>query len=152
MYAYRISREKFASDLTGEGARRFGGRWNKKGDAVLYCSSSISLATLEVLVHVPQHIAPEDLLLTTLFIPNELTLEWISEGQLPNNWRIYPAPSILAKMGSNWIIKEETAILKVPSGIIPTEYNFLINPRHIDFSQIRTEKVEEFKLDSRLFG
>jgi RES domain-containing protein len=148
---YRICRTQNSRDLSGTGARIFGGRWNYKGVSVVYTSESKALATLEYLVHVPLSLIPDELSLTSIKIPNSVVPKKIRLPKLPRNWRDYPAPAKLAKIGSDWVLRNETLLLKVPSAIIKDEFNILLNPAHRDMRVVKITDVEKYKLDERLF-
>lgn len=152
MHLFRIAREKYIRDLSGEGARKYGGRWNKKGDAVLYTSTHESLAALELLAHINLQLMPNDLQVLILSVPDELDSIQITQKQLHNNWRDYPAPVKLAEKGSKWISANKTLMLRVPSVIIPGEENVLLNPRHPQMQQVHIQKVRKFSFDSRILG
>lgn len=149
MHVYRIAREKYIRDLSGEGARLYGGRWNPRGKAVLYTSSHQSLAALEVLVHTSLQSIPPDLHMLTLWIPDETPAKEISLDELPGNWNEYPAPVFLAEIGKTWLNENSKLILKIPSAVIPAEWNVLINPAHELFSEIKIEDVKAFQFDPR---
>lgn len=151
MKLFRIAKSQNINDLSGTGARIYGGRWNHKGTAIIYTSESISLATVEYLVHVPLSIAPTNLCLATLQIPDEITPKEILITDLPDNWREYPAPSRLAESGSNWAKAKESLLLRVPSVVVEYEYNILINPSHSDMKHVTILQVESYKVDKRLF-
>ena len=150
MIVYRISKRKNIKDLSGTGARIFGGRWNNKGVSVLYTSESRALATLEFLVHVPLSLMPTDLSLASIKIPDSIVPKKILISKLPNNWRYYPAPSSLAKLGSDWVISNKTLLLRVPSAIVKDEYNILLNPAHENMKRVKIVDVEKYKVDERL--
>ena len=152
MRAYRITREEFAEDLSGEGARRFGGRWNRKGFSALYTASSISLAALEVLAHTSIHTMPEDLVVVEIEIPDEASRTVVPLYSLPENWRSFPAPAQLADLGTDWLRKNETLALEVPSVLIPKETNFILNPRHSEFEDVKIVEVQPFAFDARLLA
>jgi len=148
MLVYRITGSKYAHDLSGMGAALFGGRWNKKGIPVLYTSESQALSLLETVVNAP----PMLVLLMELLIfriPEDSIVE-IKEEALPHNWFKYPAPRILAEMGSKWAIQESTIALKVPSSIIPSSFNYLLNCQHPRFSEVELLSREIFHFDPRL--
>ncbi|HEY2120501.1 MAG TPA: RES family NAD+ phosphorylase [Candidatus Acidoferrum sp.] len=135
--------------LTGEGARRFGGRWNSPGLAIIYTAQSQSLAALEILVHIDS----DKILNTYTAIPIQVDQKFvlrIDDSELPNNWRAYPATRTTRKLGDNWLIKAESAVFQVPSAVIPNESNFLLNPAHPDFRKLIPSKPIPFKFDSRL--
>ncbi len=151
MKVFRIAKTQNINDLSGMGARIYGGRWNHKGTGIIYTSESISLATVEYLVHVPFSIAPTNLSLTTLQIPDQITPIGIMTDDLPDNWRKYPAPSILAESGTNWVRSNESLLLRVPSVVVQHEFNILINPLHPDMKHVTILQVESYKADKRLF-
>jgi RES domain-containing protein len=148
---YRISKTKNIRDLSETGARIFGGRWNNKGVNIIYTSESRALATLEFLVHVPLSLVPTDLSLASIKIPDSMVPKKISISNLPGNWREYPSPSELAKTGTDWVLKNETLLLKVPSAVVKNEFNLLLNPSHADMKQVKISNVEACKFDNRLF-
>ncbi|MEX0720738.1 MAG: RES family NAD+ phosphorylase [Balneolaceae bacterium] len=150
MHLFRITRKKYAGDLSGEGARIYGGRWNRKGVSVIYTSGHESLAALEVLTHTSIADIPKDLEMLVLFVPDDIRCEEVSAEDLPENWRVYPAPQHLAEIGIKWALYKNSLLLKVPSVIIPTEFNYLINPIHPDFSKVSIKEIRAFSFDDRL--
>ncbi|HSE42729.1 MAG TPA: RES family NAD+ phosphorylase [Acidobacteriota bacterium] len=152
MIAWRIvSKRRQNTAFDGEGARRFGGRWNPPGTRIVYTSSNLSLAALEFFVHVSIQTKPDDLISISLEIPDHLTIERIPESRLPKNWRNYPALPQLQSIGQKWLKAAKNAVLAVPSAIIPQELNYLINPEHADFAKCRINKPQPFVIDSRMF-
>ena len=135
----------------GEGARRYGGRWNHTGTSVVYTSGSLSLAALELFVHVDIDTAPGDLVAIQVDIPDTVTIETVKIESLPRDWRRYPAPEALKDIGTAWASKASTAILAVPSAVIPEERNYLLNPAHRDFKRIRLHKPVAFRFDPRMW-
>ncbi len=150
MEVYRIAKTRYLNDLSGSGARIFGGRWNHKGTSVIYTSENRALATVEYLVHAPLSIMPTSLSLMTLHIPNEISPQEIIPSVLPNNWRAYPAPTKLADIGTLWAKRNQSLLLRVPSAVVEHEYNILINPLHPDIGRLRITHVEKYSLDRRL--
>lgn len=150
MRAFRLAKRQYLTDLSGEGARLYGGRWNKKGTAALYASESRSLAALEYLVHVPRHLLPVDVWLAELDLPVS-GCETLSQENLPSDWRAYPAPNRLVEIGTSWLENAATLCVKVPSAVVKDEWNLLINPRHPLTEQIRILSIEEFSFDRRFF-
>ncbi len=150
MHLYRITKSKFVRDLSGEGAKLYGGRWNRKGIAVLYTSQQESLAALETLVHITASTAPSDLSLAVLSIPDSLKPRTVKMEDLPASWRNYPAPNKLAKIGTEWATSKLILMLTVPSALVKTEWNVLINPAHSDIEHVNILEVKEFRFDSRL--
>jgi RES domain-containing protein len=150
MELYRIARKRYIRDLSGEGARLFGGRWNSKGVPLVYTSEHVSLAAMEVLVHTPISEIPEDLMLATIQVPDHLSIRSILKTELPEGWRSYPAVDELVTTGTRWAEKRETLMLRVPSAVIPHDRNILINPLHKESTQVKISAVEEFSFDGRL--
>jgi RES domain-containing protein len=150
MIVYRIARSQHIGDLSGEGARLHGGRWNHRGTAIIYTSATRSLATVELLVHVSLSYAPTDLNIATIEIPDEPAPEEVEVAALPPNWRDYPAPPELADLGTSWARSGRSVLLRVPSAVVEHEHNILINPAHPDIALVVLAKVEDFRLDRRL--
>lgn len=140
------------SAFTGEGARRYGGRWNSKGFAVVYTSGSISLAILEILVHVQIYDILEEYVYTPVEFDHKLSRA-LNPAELPTHWNEDPSPQANKQIGDSWVESQESVILEVPSAIVPTEKNFLINPAHPGFSRLIIGEPEKLKFDHRLpFG
>lgn len=139
MRVWRLVRKRRLPDaFTGEGSRIAGGRWNSPGIRVVYTSSSLSLATLEYLVRANALRAPQDVYSIWADIPDDLKLEIIRPDQLVKRWRQYDPPILaLRDLGDAWFARARTAVLRVPSAVIPIENNFLLNPTHDDFDKIK---------------
>lgn len=150
MFLYRISRRAHIKDLSGSGARRYGGRWNHRGVPLVYTSESRSLATVEFLVHVSLPNAPGDLSMATLEVPENIAPKELNPSSLPKNWRDSPAPVELADLGTQWARSNTSLLLRVPSAVVEYEYNILINPLHQDVPRVKLVKVVPYKLDERL--
>jgi RES domain-containing protein len=152
MLVYRIASEPFASDLSGEGARLFGGRWNPCGIPVLYTSESIALATLEVLVNVPSDYLCLDMFSRiTIHVPDDVTIHTMETTTLPAEWCTYPAPPVLAELGRKWFQERTALVLKVPAVVVNGEdWNYLINPYHPDHHRILIDHITRFCFDTRL--
>jgi len=148
MIVYRITGHKYSKDLTGIGAAQFGGRWNKKGTPVLYTGESKEIALLETIAHTPPMLVPKLDILTIKIPDNSITEITIKE--LPKNWIDYPAPTILSEIAEKWIIKGESMALKVPSCIIHSAHNYILNAKHLDFNKIEVIEHKNFHFDSRL--
>jgi RES domain-containing protein len=145
--AYRILKRKFVGTaFSGEGARRYGGRWNSTGVAVVYTSSASSLAILEWRVHLTQWPGPP---LVIIGLEFDASLVW-SPTKLPANWQQWPHPKTNATVGDEWVRSGRSAVLKLPSAVAPNEFNFLLNPAHPDFAKVRIGKPQVFKADPRL--
>lgn len=151
MEVWRICRKEHAADpLSGKGGLVTGGRWHARGSRVVHTSSSLSLAALEVLVHASPTELPPDLMQIQVHIPDDLRVEEIAVSSLPRNWREYPAPASVQAIGTEWLESTRTAVLKVPSAVIPSESNYLINPAQRDAGRIQALRAEKFILDPRL--
>ncbi len=150
MRIWRLTSGGHAS-FDGEGSRLAGGRWNLRGTPVVYASESLALATLEYLVNVDPETAPGDLVAIAAVIPDELAIRTLSADRLPKNWRGFPASLELAVLGTRWADSLETAVLQVPSVVVPQESNFILNPRHADFSKIVVRTPIPFAFDTRVW-
>lgn len=150
MYVYRVSRPAYAEDLSGAGARLHGGRWNQIGTAVLYASESRSLATLEALVHVPVHLTPAERKMVVLEVPREVPDREIDVDELPEDWATDSPPDSLAAIGTRWIESEDELVLRVPSAVVPGEFNVMINPACPHARNVQIASIEDFRFDGRL--
>lgn len=150
--AWRLVKTKHLPQaFDGVGAWRVGGRWNNRGTAILYCSDSIALATLEILSHL-QSVAP---LPAYSVIPVQFDDELVEEidaSALPDNWKVFPAPSDTRRIGDDWVKHGATPVLRVPSVVVPRQYNYLINPSHDAFGQIVIGDPTTFEFDPRLLS
>jgi len=128
-----------------------GGRWNRRGRAVVYTSRTLSLAALEYFVHLAVADAPDDLVAVPADLPDSVSRQEVRLADLPRNWRAYPAPEALADVGTRWVEAGRTAVLIVPSAVIPRERNYLLNPVHPEFKFIRVGAPEPFTFDARIW-
>jgi RES domain-containing protein len=148
--AWRLVKSRHAGTaFDGEGARLYGGRWNSPGTRVAYASDSIALAALEVLVHLQSAAVLQSYMLATIRFPAG-AVEPLEQRALPKHWRRYPSPPENQALGDRWAAEGRALVLRVPSAIIPSSSNFLINPEHPDFRLIVVEPAEPFALDPRL--
>ena len=148
MIVYRLSKGQYANDLSGKGAELVGGRWNSRGNAMLYTSQSIALCVTEIAVHVPLGILPKDYQLIHIEIPDEDLLEM---KRLPKDWQSFPHSNSTQMIGDKFLKEHKHLVFKVPSAAVQGEFNFLINPRRKNFNQIKIVKIEDFNFDERLF-
>ncbi|MFD1628392.1 RES family NAD+ phosphorylase [Pseudopedobacter beijingensis] len=151
MLLFRLTRKRYADDLSGTGARLNGGRWNSIGTPMVYLASSKSLAVLEVLVHLPFELIPEDFYMATYHVPQQEILETETE-KLPANWKDIPHQNSTKNLGDMFIKDSKYFLYKVPSIIVNDEYNFLLNPHHPLVKEVKLEKLESFIFDTRLKG
>jgi RES domain-containing protein len=135
----------------GEGAFRFGGRWNSRGTRILYTAGSLSLAALEMLVHLNN----EEILLAYSFatadFDKSLILPIEEFRTLPENWSVSPPPLEIQRIGDEWAEAKASVVLKVPSSVLPVEFNYLINAGHTDFSKVKLGELQTFTFDERLY-
>lgn len=152
MRIWRLCRKQFAhSAFDGEGAKLYGGRWNHKGQPMVYASATLSLAVLEVLVHHRVSIPPADFIAIPAELPAKLKIETVRPADLPTDWRGDPAPVRLQEIGEGWLRSQSSLMLAVPSVIVPAEFNYLINPRHPDFAQLAIGTPQTFPFDARFW-
>lgn len=151
MIVYRIARGKYKDDLSGTGAEINGGRWNNKGTKVLYTASSIALAMAEVAVNVPFGILPRGYFVISIEIP-DVNISVVPVKNLKGTtWNSHPPSHITQKIGADFIKANKDLILKVPSVVAPGDFNFLINPSHVEFSKVKIIEKSPFGFDQRLF-
>lgn len=143
-----------ADDLSGEGAKKSGGRWNKKGTPVLYTSESIALACLETLVHINAQGLPLTRYLVRIDIPTRVwnLAKSLNAKTAGIGWDTLPAGTASIEKGQKWLQSNASALLLVPSIVIPQASNVLINPLHPDIKLIKAKKIEQFFYDPRLVG
>jgi len=149
MDVYRIASALYIKDLTGIGPKTYGGRWNYRGIPAIYTSETRALAALEFLVHIRTRTS-DNLRIVSISIPDSIVpLEFPIET-LPKGWRDHPPPFKLAEMGTDWLKSLKSLLLRVPSAVIPNEFNIIINPIHKDMKYVKISHVEDFTYDKRL--
>ncbi len=148
MKVYRIASAKYADDVTGEGSKIFGGRWNHKGVACIYTSESRALALLEYTVNINIYEIPRALYMITFEIQDNV--KSISESVLPGNWKNYPAPNETKDFGSKFLQSAEHAAIQIPSSIITDEYNYILNPLYKNSKQFKIVNMKDFIYDVRI--
>lgn len=148
--AWRITKRRYAaSAFDGEGARLYGGRWNSPGKPAVYVSESRALATLEILAGLRTPVViPAYALIGVAF--DEGLVSSVPDEALPSDWKIYPPAPSTQLLGDQWLRENVSAALRVPSALIPGEFNYLLNPLHPDFSSIRIGKPIDLHLDPRI--
>ncbi|TXK51863.1 RES family NAD+ phosphorylase [Pontibacter qinzhouensis] len=151
MIVYRLSKGRYRNDLSGKGAELAGGRWNSKGVAMLYTSESIALCTVEIAVHTPLGIVPNDYYLVSLEVPDELPILELPLKDLPRDWKLFPHPNSTQEIGDSFVFDAKFLTLKVPSATVQGNHNFLLNPRHHDFRKVEIVDAVPFAFDQRLF-
>ena len=148
--AWRLVKSRHASAaFDGEGARLHGGRWNSRGTRVAYASDSVALAALEVLAHLQSTAVLQAYSLAAIRFP-EAQVETLGPASLPSEWRRFPAPPETQAVGDRWVVEGRSLVLRVPSVIVPSASNYLINPAHPKFAATVIERPEPFVFDPRL--
>ena len=141
-----------ADDMQGLGAKISGGRWNRKGNALVYAASTRALACLETIVHLGGGSLPLNRYLVRLDIPDELWArrQGLNETTAPVGWDALPIGKVSLDIGDQWINSGASCVLEVPSVIVPEEFNILISPRHPDAGRIVARKVRKWNYDARI--
>jgi RES domain-containing protein len=145
MRVWRVCRRQHAA-FDGEGARLAGGRWSHPGIAIVYTSATLSLATLELLLQLGQNEVPRDIVAVSAEIPDSVRPTELDVKVPDRDWRRYPTLTGLRDVGTRWVASMDTAVLGVPSAIVPIERNYLLNPAHPAFREIRIGVAEPFSL------
>jgi RES domain-containing protein len=148
--AWRITREKYLDEaFTGEGSKLWGGRWNPVGSPAVYCAEHLSLAILELIVH----LEGEDDINTFVALPVSFSsklVQSIPKSELPKGWNNLPIEPASITVGKRWLDEKKFPVLEVPSTIVPIESNFVINPLHPVFSSFEVGQRQEIQIDSRI--
>lgn len=147
---WRLCSAKYAAAaFSGEGARLYGGRWSAPGYRIAYCAESRALAMVEVLVNADEQDRLFSLswVLVSAEIPDALVEK---PARFPEDWRQYPHPSSTQLIGSQWAKEQRSLALRVPSAVVPGEFNYLLNPDHPDFTKVKRGKTQPFSFDPRL--
>lgn len=149
--AFRIVKARHArSAFSGEGARVAGGRWNRPGESVVYTSASLALAAIETFVHLGEDAVHIRFVYFELGIPDTLAIQRCRRP--PPRWRAEPPEEASMRYGSRWLRGKRSAVLEVPSAIIPTEKNYLLDPLHPAFRRIRIGRPLSFAFDPRMWS
>jgi RES domain-containing protein len=152
---WRIAAETRAyapGDLSGAGAATHPGRWNDYGEPIVYCAPTIAMAVLETAAHIDDAGLPLNRFLIRIDVPDEV---WAQRGELPPaklppTWPAIPAGRASVKVGSDWLLSRRSAVLLVPSVIVPEEWTALLNPLHADAARISAKVIRQFEYN-RLF-
>ena len=149
MIVYRISSSKYANDLTGEGARLYGGRWNHKLTPCLYAAATRALAILEYSVNVNIDDIPRALSIVSIEIPDD-NIPILKQAQLPGDWRQAPASSSTKDFGTALLQQTQYLTIQIPSAVVPEEYNYLINPLHPEIRTVHIIEIKDCVYDVRI--
>jgi RES domain-containing protein len=151
MEVFRLARKKYPIQLSGKGASISGARWNSKGTDIIYCAQNRALAMAEVLVHLSLATLPNDFVMLTIDIPDAISVEILDLNKLNIDWNVFPCTFETPLLGDDFIKRNEACVLKVPSAVVKGDFNFLINPYHIDFDKIKITEQTNFPFDKRIF-
>ena len=151
MEVFRLARKKYPIELSGKGASISGARWNSKGTEIIYCAQNRALAMAEVLVHLSLATLPSDFVMLSIDIPDNILVEVLDLNKLSIDWNVFPCTFETPLLGDDFIKRNEACVLKVPSAVVKGDFNFLINPYHIDFYEIKITEQVGFPFDKRIF-
>ena len=149
--AWRVVKSKHASHaFDGEGSRLYGSRWNSPGVKIVHVSETLSLAILEIIAHLQSSAPLPQYVVFTVEFDNSL-VDRVEISELPADWRASPPPSAVQQIGDLWVRRASSAVLEVPSALIPHERNYLLNPSHPAFTRVVISAHSPFDVDSRVF-
>jgi RES domain-containing protein len=149
-HAFRIVKRRYAKQaFNGEGARLAGGRWNSPGQRAVYLSSTLSLAAMETFVHLGEDAARMAYVYFEVEIPDTVSIATLARR--PKGWRNEPPGSTSMNAGDQWLKAGKTALLEVPSALIPLETNLILNPLHPDCGKLRIGAAQAFHFDPRMW-
>lgn len=149
MECFRITHAQYTDTLFASGRA---GRWNSEKKQVIYTAASRSLACLENVVHRSGRGLNALFKVMVIYVPDNLYIETLNANLLPEQWYESVYTSACRQAGDDWLNQQQSSVLKVPSAIIPNEYNYLLNPLHSDFEKIRLIATEDFRFDMRIKG
>ena len=149
MILYRIGKPGFARDLSGAGAKLYGGRWNHEGIPCIYCAATRALSLLEYSAHVTLDSIPRSLSFTSFDVPDELVFA-VKLSKLPTKWDGWPHPTPARDFGTKLLRENRHAVLQFPSAIIQQEFIYVINPLHGHMRAIKIIDVRNYSYDLRL--
>ena len=152
MEVFRLARKKYPIELSGKGASISGARWNSKGTEIIYCAQNRALAMAEVLVHLSLAALPNDFVMLTIDIPDDILIEILDVNILNIDWNVFPCTFETSLLGDNFIKRNEACVLKVPSAVVKGDFNYLINQYHADFFRITITEQTDFPFDKRIFN
>lgn len=148
MLVYRISSPKYIDDLSGAGAKQYGGRWNDKGTPLVYFAGSRAMAVMEVLVHLRPENLDSEYILAVFEVPED-KIKTLTVHDLPVDWKVEPGIEALKEFGNKFVKEKEYLLMKVPSVLVEEEFNFIMNPGHLDAKRIKLISKRPFKFDVR---
>src|SRR5687767_9137304 len=149
MLLYRIGHTMYANDLTGEGSKLFGGRWNDIGIPCIYSSVSRALCLLEYTCHAKKHLIPRDLSFVTYEVPDH-SMHVFTISDLPGNWKHSPPPHESIEFGTAFLTENKYLLYCIPSVVIEEEMNYIINPSHPEMANVQIKDVKDYPYDLRI--
>jgi RES domain-containing protein len=150
--AWRLDKARHAKDaFTGNGARRVSGRWHRQGVPVVYVSESMALSVLEKFVHLGFDASHIKFVYFKIEIPDSVMVEKLKSVDLPDDWTVEPPGDSTKEIGSRWAQETKSAVLRVPSVLVPKSWNYLLNPSHRDFKKIKISDPMPFVFDARMW-
>ena len=151
MEVFRLSQLKHGKTLSGKGASISGGRWNSPGTTVIYTAANRSLAMAEVAVHFSIATLPEGYMMMTIQVPDNISISEVDSIELPIGWNQFPPLKATQSIGDRFIQEGKTCLLKVPSAVTSGDFNYLLNPMHVEFKKIKITGYDPFPFDNRMF-
>lgn len=151
MELFRLSQLKHGKTLSGKGASISGGRWNSPGVEVIYTAANRSLAMAEVAVHFTIAALPVGYMMMTIHVPDNISILEIDTKELPTGWNQFPPMKATQSIGDRFIQQGQTCLLKVPSAVTSGDFNYVLNPMHVEFKKIKITGFVPFPFDNRLF-
>lgn len=150
---WRIDKAKRSrqDSFSGNGAALEGGRWNHPGTRMVYAAETLSLAAMEKFVHMGDEGRSLRFAFYRIDIPADVRIEEVERKELPDDWRKSPVSEGAREIGTRWVVRAHSAVLKVPSVLIATEHNYLLNPLQPDFKRLKMSSPAPFRFDSRLW-
>lgn len=151
MQIWRICLARYAAEaFSGNGARRFGGRWNTPGVPMVYASASLALAAIELFVHIEPNLQPDDLVAIAAALPEGEPAQRLEPDALPPNWWTDDFEP-LRTLGDRWISEKASLAIAVPSAAVRMDWNVLVNPLHPAIGRLKIEPPQPFHFDARMF-
>tara|TARA_R110002050_G_scaffold109799_1_gene221448 strand:+ start:198794 stop:199252 length:459 start_codon:yes stop_codon:yes gene_type:complete len=150
MKIYRLAKEEYISDFSGEGARLYGGRWNLKGTPCFYAAENAAMCLLEFVVQYNKEALPHDAVMAEIELPDNLKITELTPDELPLNWDKVGENYATQRFGSEFFRNFHNIGFKVPSVVTPFGYNYILNPHHKDFKKLKLVGQKPFILDERI--
>lgn len=152
MIVHRICKARYAPGaFSGEGGLKSSGRWHLRGTPIVYAAATLSLAAIELFVHLGRTDSRLALMRVEAVIPDNLRVDTVDPASAPERWNASPPISATMEMGSEWCASGRSVAMKVPSAVIRGEFNYLLNPSHPDFRRIKISNPEVFSFDPRMW-